>query len=523
MKRKITALLLSMALALTFAACSGGKAPSTNAPVKASTTAVDPNAEIVLGDYRNIAPGTSDAYYCSVILYVWEPLITMNEKGEPTAKLATNWEMSDDAKSWTFHLRKGVNFHDGQPFNADAVLFNFDRMRSGVKTSGFYNLNIDSFYPNLDKVQKVDDYTFKLTFKSPSPSLLYTMTNFGSAIYSPKCFDSSYNFTGIAQGTGPFKIVENVKDQFVLLQRNDSYWGEKAKSKTIRVKTIPDVNTRFSAMKSGEIMGIIDLNAITPSLATELVKDSNYAITTTNSTMIDFLCLNGKGAPFNDVRLRQAVSLMIDRNSIAKNIYLGYASPTSNILNYSTPFYKDIPVEYNAEQAKKLANEVLGGQRVKVKYLIQQDKTEQKAEAEYIASLLSQIGIDVSIESYDWATMKKMMQDGNYGIARAQQGLSNMEAITIFKRFMYSKGDQNVAYSLGSGDSQIDSLIDSADKEINMDKRKDIYSQLQQLSVQKQPVVPLFNEKTLMVYNKKLTGYKAQIYGLDLPMVGWAQ
>lgn len=123
------------------------------------------------------------------------------------------------------------------------------------------------------------------------------MTNFGSAMYSPKCFDENYNYTGIAQGTGPFKITENVKDQYVLLERNEDYWGEKAAAKTIRVMTIPDVNTRFSAMKSGEIMGVIDLKAITPALAVELVKDDQFAITTTNSTMIDFLCLNGTKAP----------------------------------------------------------------------------------------------------------------------------------------------------------------------------------------------------------------------------------
>ena len=104
-------------------------------------------------------------------------------------------------------------------------------------------------------------------------------------------------------------------------------------------------------------------------------------------------------------------------------------------------------MEYNVEQAKALAKEVLGDETVDVKYLIQQDNAEQKAEAELIASILSEIGIHVTIESYDWATIKDMLTKGEYEIARAQQGLSNMEAITIFKRFMYSSGDQNITYS----------------------------------------------------------------------------
>lgn len=485
--------------------------------------AVNREEEIVLGGYRNIAPGPEDAYYCSVILYVWEPLITMDAAGEPAGKLAQSWEVSEDARTWTFHLREGVTFHDGQAFNADAVLYNFERMRSGIRPSGFYSLNIDSFYPNLDQVTRLDDYTVELTFTEASPSLLYTMTNFGSAMFSPKCFDEAYNFIGIAQGTGPFRIAGHVKDDYVLLERNEEYWGEPAAAAKIRVKTIPDVNTRYSALKAGEIMGVIDLNAMTPSLAVELVKDPDFAITATNSTMIDFLCLNGTSAPFDDIRMRQAVSLAIDRQTIAEQLYLGYVVPTTNILNYSTPFYTEFPVEHDIEKAKALSAEVLGEQRVTVTYLIQQDNAGQKAEAELIASVLPLIGIDVVIESYDWATIRDMMGKGEYGIARGQQGLSNMEAITIFKRFMHSDGDQNHAYRLGCRDEAIDRLIGEADTEPDMKKRRDIYDRLQEISVKRQPVVPLFNEKTLMVYNRRLTGYEARIYGLDLSKIGWAE
>lgn len=535
--KKIAAGLLLLTLLLGLSACQKTvEAPAETAEAESQKAAEaakaeaglkgekpDPGDEIVLAAYRNIAPGAEDAYYCSVILYVWEPLITMDENGEPKAKLAKSWEMSQDAKTFTFHLEEGVKFHDGEPFNADAVLYNFDRMKSGVKLSGFYSLNIDSFYPNLDRVEKLDDHTVSLTFKEPSPTLLYTMTNFGSAMYSPGCFDENYDFKGIAVGTGPFQITENVKDQYVLLKRNEDYWGDKAVAESIRIRTIPDVNTRFSAMKSGEIMGVMDLKAITPALAVELAKDPQFAITATKSTMIDFLCLNGTRPPFDDVRMRRAVSLLIDRAAIAKQIYLGYASPTTNLLNYSTPFYKEFPVEYDFDEAKELAGEVLGDSRASVTYLIQQNNAEQKAEAEFLSSVLQQIGVDVTIESYDWATIVDKQSKGDYGIARDQQGLSNMDGLTIFKRFMYSAGDQNVKYSLGIRDQEIDSLIDRADVEIDMAKRRELYDKLQELSVERQPVVPVFNEKTLMVYNQKLTGYQAKIYGLELPQIGWAQ
>lgn len=484
---------------------------------------VNPDDEIVLAAYRNTAPGAEDAYYCSVILYVWEPLITMDEKGEPMGKLAKSWEMSPDAKTYTFHLEEGVKFHDGEPFNADAVLYNFDRMKSGQRQSGFYNMSIDRFYPNLDQVKKLDDHTVQLTFREPSPTLPYTMTNFGSAMFSPKSFNENYDFKGIAAGTGPYKIMENVKDQYVLLERNEDYWGDKAVAKTIRIKTIPDVNTRFSAMKSGEIMGVIDIRAFTPALAVELAKDPQFAIETTKSTMIDYLCLNGVKPPFDDIRMRRAVSLLIDRDTIANQIYLGYVSPTANLLNYSTPFYKEFPVEHDVNEAKRLAGEVLGGSRVSVTYLILQNNAEQKTEAEFIASLLQQIGVDVTIESYDYAAMWDKQGKGDYGIARHSKGLNNMDGLTMFKQYMDSAGELNVKYSLGSKDQEIDSLIKQADVEIDIERRRQMYNELQELSVERQPIVPIFNEETLLVYNKKLSGYQAKIYGIELPKIGWAR
>ena len=133
---------------------------------------------------------------------------------------------------------------------------------------------------------QVADSPMRLPFPQPPPTQLYTMVNCGSAIYSPNCFDENGDFNGICIGTGPFKITENKLDEYVLLERFDDYWGEAAKAKTIRVRVIPDADTRFSALKSGEIMGVIDLNAIPTSLAVELEGDDHFALTTTQSHMV---------------------------------------------------------------------------------------------------------------------------------------------------------------------------------------------------------------------------------------------
>ena len=540
-KKRILALLLALACVLGMAAC-GGQNTDTEAENAAEETteatdsaaeesdgaeetaeAVDPDAEIVLAGYRNLAPGEKDGYYCSKILYVWEPLVTQDENAAPVPCLAESWEMSENGTQWTFYLRQGVKFHDGSDFNADAVIANFDRMEMGVKSSSFYPLDIDSHYPNLESYEKVDDYTIRLTFSQPAPTQLYNMVNFGSAIYSPNCFDENGDFNGICIGTGPFKITENKLDEYVLLERFDDYWGEAAKAKTIRVRVIPDADTRFSALKSGEIMGVIDLNAIPTSLAVELEGDDNFALTTTKSTMIRFLCLNGTQFPFNDVRMRQAVSLALQRSVITEDLYDGFGTPTTNILNYSTPFYKEFPVEEDMEKAKELAAEVLGDERVTVTYLYNGSEAAQKGEAELIASWLSEIGIDCELMPMEMTNMKEQMKTGDYGIARMQQGLSNSEPSTIFRRFMLTSGDQNQNYSLGYHSDEVDALMAEAESALDMDVRTECYNRIQEISTQEFPVVPLFNDVTLMAYNTKLTGYDAKLYGIELPLVAWAE
>lgn len=506
---------LTVFLVFSLVGCTDSGTPSEG-------DAVDKDKEIVLAGYRNLAPGEKDGYYCSSILYVWEPLVKQDEQGTPIPGLAESWEMSEDGKEWVFQLKEGVTFHDEEPFNADAVIANFNRMKLGVKTSNFYNLDIDAHYPGLKEYVKVDDYTIKLTFENPAPTQLYNMVNFGSAIYSPQSFDEEGNFNGIAQGTGPFKIIENVKDQYVLLERNENYYGEKAKAKTIRIKVIPDGDTRFSALKAGEILGVLDLNAIPPSLAVELKDSSDFALTTTKSTMIRFLGVNGNKFPFNDVRMRQAVSLALDRQSLVDDFYSGYGTPTTNILNYSTPFYKDIPVTENLQEAKALAEEVLGDQRYPIVYMINGAEATQKMEAELIASWLSELGLDVEIKALEYATMREEMKAGEHDLARLQQGLSNGEPSTIFRRFMLTSGDHNKNYSLGYNNPQVEELMQEAAASLDMNKRTAIYNQIQEISVEEQPIIPLFNDVTLMAYSTKLTGYEAKLYGLELPQVEWA-
>ena len=482
------------------------------------------NDSVVLAAYRHLAPGEKDGFYCSKILEVWEPLITNDEStGLPKPCLAESWEMLDDGKRWLFHLKKGVKFHDESTFNAQSVIDNIERMKKGLKKSNFYNLDINNFYPGLVGVKKVDDYTVEFTFSKPNINQLYNMMNFGSAMYSPKCFDDEGNFSGFAIGTGPFYIEENKIGQIVRLKRFEKYHGEKAESEEIAIRNMPSADTRFSALKSEEIMGVLDLNAMPPALATELIKDDRFAISTSKSTMVRFLLINSTKFPFNDIRMRQALSLLLDREALTEGLYMGYAVPTINLLSNSSPFYKEYPIVHDKARAKELAQSVLQGERVTIVYCINGADPLQKGEAELIAYWLEDIGIDVEIQSLEYAVMTSLLKKGQYNIARSQQGLPNGDPQFIFNYFLLPDRGRNKSSHLGYENQQIKMLLNQLDMETRDGQRRALYNEIQDITVNDLPVVPLYYDENIVVYNKKLSGYQARTYGVTLSRIGLKQ
>lgn len=485
----------------------------------------DKNEEIVLAAPRDVAPGAEDAFYTSVILYVWEPLVAMCENGDPEPKLATSWEASADAKTWTLSLKEGVKFHDGSDFNADAVVANFDRyklLKAGK--SKFYTFRVDKIYPGLISCEKVDDYKVELNFENPVPTLPYNMVNFGSPIYSPQSLDKDGKFTGIPSGTGPFKLIEAQKDSYCVLEAFSDYYGEKAKAQNIRVRVIPDAQTRYSALKAEEIMGVMDLGAITPVLAEELLKDERFDKSIEKSSITHFLSINGEKAPFDNPKMKEAVSLAIDRKLIVDEFYKGVGNPTQNLLNHASPFAIEIGPEYDLEKAKELASEVLKGEEVQVDMLVPSAFTQKypyKEEAEYIQATLKELGLNVNVLIYDWPTLKELRKNGDFNLSMHIQGLPNMEPYTMFDNYMSSDGSTNLSYHLGYSSQRVDGLMEKLDKTMDIEERSQIYKELQLISAQELPTIPLFCDQNLIVFNKKIQGYEAIIYGTTLPEVSW--
>ena len=506
--------LLLLLAGMFLAGCSHGK--------------VNINGEIVLAASRDLVPGPGDGYFVSSILKVWEPLVSVTNDGKVAPGLAESWEANDRRDEWTFHLKKEVIFQDGSPFNAEAVRLNFERYRNmGVRSSSFYIFSLNRFYPGLDKVEVVDDYTIRLHFKKPFPMLIYRMAGWGSAIYSPSCFDpSTGNFKGVAIGTGPFRIREYVPDSYAVIERFDGYYGEKAKAEKIRIITMPSVDTRYSAMRAGEIQGVLDLGGLTPQMAVELEKTGNFQVHAERSTISHYLSVNGGRFPFQDERMRKAINLAIDRDKIAKYYFCGFATPTRSFLNSMNPFGRSVKPIYDPDKARQLVKEVTCGRPLEVKFLLPQDMSSRypyKEVAEFIQAELKDVGISMKIVMADYLSSRKMMKAGDYDLSIGIRGMANLDPTLLLQEFFKTGGTTNKASHFMYSNPRIDEDFNTLDTTYDVADRKVIYDDILQELLDHPAVVPLLEDENIAVSSKKIAGYDAAVYGVTLDKVHWVK
>ena len=487
---------------------------------------VSEDAEIILAAGRDLSPGYKDPYFSTVILKTWEPLIAISDDGDIEPKLALSWDSNESRTEWLFHLRKGVTFQDGVPFNAKAAVENFKRYsHMGYRPSSFYGFAIERVYPGLLKAEAVDEYVLKLTFKRPVPMLIYRMAGWGSAMFSPHCFNADTgDFVSTAMGTGPFYIADRKDNEYTVLKRYDNYYGEKAKAKSVRIKVIPSPETRYSAMKSGEVHGVIDLGGLTPILARELVKDERFACNAAKSTISHYLTLNGRRFPFSDERMRIALNLAIDREKIVKHYFCGFGTPTMSFLNSTNPFTKVYPPYTDMEKAKKLASDVLQGRRQKVKFLLHQygvSRYPYKIISEFIQAELRPLGLDVEIVMVDNQASRKTMQRGEFDMSIGTRGLPNLDPTWLLHEFFSAEGGMNKSSSFGYYNPVIENCFAQLDYTYPIPERARLYDTIIRQLLIHPAVVPLLEDTNLAVYDKRLGGYKAITYGITLDKVHW--
>ena len=332
-----------------------------------------------------------------------------------------------------------------------------------------------------------------------------------------------------ARALAAYVVTENVLGQYCVIERNDSYWGTPGIAKTFRFKVIPDAETRYTALRAGEVQGLCDLGAISPSQAAEIDGDPAYNVSVGDSGITHFLNVNGGAFPFNDVRMREGLSLLLDRQTIIDSFYNGYGLAAGGFLNYTSAFYREQPVQHDPERGAELIREVVGDQEVELLFLlpgVDANRYPYQEEAEYIQSLLENIEgthIKVSIQQMDWGPCKEEMEAGNYNLCLKIQGLPSANPFSLFKGFMYTEGGTNISYGLGYHNDHVDELIEEAAACLDAGRLTEIYTELQEISAVDFPNIPVLYSQEVVASSSDITGYQATVYGLTgFTQVCWA-
>lgn len=359
--------------------------------------------------------------------------------------LATSWEASADGTEIVFNLRKGVKFHDGTDFNADAVVFSFARQ---YDTTHPYNQYGEWAYwgymfGDVDRMEKIDDYTVKLVLKRPNASIMTSLAMFTVNIVSPanaeKYKEDAFKNPS---GTGPFKFVEWVKDDHITLVANEDYWRERASLDKLIFKVIPDPSARLMALEVGEVHGIEHLD---PAHFDKIKANKDLKLLSEPGMNVGYMAMNsgygyidankngmrdiadeplvktpGYYEPLTKKKVRQAINMAIDKQSIVDNIYMGTAMVAKNGMPPSMLGYNDDIVDYpyDPARAKTLLAEAgypdgfevtLHVMPVSRPYMFDPPKI-----GEAIQSYLGAVGIKVSIYSVDWGTYLQETEEGNH-------------------------------------------------------------------------------------------------------------
>ena len=429
---------------------------------------------------------------------IFNGLLIRNEKDELVPSLAEKWERVDD-RTFIFHLKKRIKFHNGKILDSEDVKYTFQSFRA----ENFISLRKQAFNL-LEKVETIDKWTVKFILKKPYSSFLINLT----VGIVPK--GAGEDFSRKPIGTGPFKFISQDSEKIILEAFSDYFEG-KPKIDRLVVRIIPDAMTRALELKKGSVD--LGLNVLPPDLIHFLSKDKKIKIVRKPGTTYYYLGINLRDPILKNKKIRQAIAYAINKDEIISNIMRGFARPANSVLAPSNWAYERNlkEYEYNPKKAKKLLDEagyLEKGKNPRFKIVY---KTSNSSFGRQLGLIikdnLKKVGIEVEIKSYEFATFYSDIIKGNFQIYSLRWiGVSDPD---IFYNLFHSqnlppKGANRVGYN----NPIIDDLIEKARTTYNREERKKLYSQIQKILAEDLPYISLFYGDNIAVMNRKVQGVK---------------
>jgi peptide/nickel transport system substrate-binding protein len=415
MLRTLRVALAALALG-AFSLAHAAPERSVSIGLQAAITSIDPH-------YHNLSPNNS------MLIHVFEPLIARDSNQKLVPALATSWKAIDDL-TWEFKLRKNVKFHDGSPFTAEDVVFTLNRIPNVPNSPSSFA----TFTKPIVDVKVVDPHT--IVFKTASPHVLLpsdlASVLIVSKLHGEKATTADYNSGKAAIGTGPYKFVEYIQNQHVLLKANYGYWGGEQPWDKVTFKILSNPAARVAALLSRDVQMI---ETVPTSDIAKFARDANFELADKVSNRVIYVHLwqwsdksppfvttkDGKPLdknPFRDARVRKALSMAINRDAISERIMEKKSVPAAQLLadNFYGTSKKLKPQKYDPEGAKKLLAEAgyPNGFAMTVHGTNNRYINDDKI-AQTLAQFYSRIGIDTKVETLPAGTYFSRATNGEFG------------------------------------------------------------------------------------------------------------
>ena len=355
-------------------------------------------------------PSASTSQEIPRVVYhnVYEGLVRFDRTGAIVPALATSWRTSEDGLTWIFTLREGVMFHDGTPLTTADIIAKFERAMD--PDSGHTNAG---YYAAIDSVTAPDDKTIVFTLTQPSSSLLYNLARPDSIIY-PAASAETQRSQPI--GTGPFRFAEYVPGSHVTLEKFDDYYLDGVPyldSATFRI--ISDPNARLASVQTGEI----DLIAVAvlPEQYQQAATNPDLKVAQGTATAEITVAMNNTREPFDDLRVRQAITLAIDKHAIVQGAMFGLGTVIGSHMSPSEGYYIDLSetYPYDPQRARELLAEAGYPNGFTIDFELPEPYNIERRTGEVIAQQLQQVGITVNLSVVEWATwIERIFLGGDY-------------------------------------------------------------------------------------------------------------
>jgi peptide/nickel transport system substrate-binding protein len=489
--RVLTAISVVAWLVIALTGCSTGKRVDLGDESSANLVAA------IAGEPDQLDPQKTSAYFSFEVLEnVFDTLVQPDANLEMRPALAESWTVSPDQLAWTFHLRHGVTFHDGSPFTADDVVYSYRRI-------------IDQKLTNSDKFSAVtnvtapDRSTVAITLKQPTPNLLTNLGGFkGVAIVQRRNVESGQLATHPI-GTGPFAFVSRKSGDSITLKANPAYWAGAPKVSGVTFRFISEPSTALSALQAGEIDWT---DSIPTQRVAALKDDDSVTLATTPSNDYWYLALNEARAPWNDVRVRQAIAYAIDRDAIVQATSYGTAVANQLAIPKGNPWYAPYDAyRHDIERAKSLLHEA-GAAPNNLDMLVTTEYPETVTAAQIIADNLAPLGITVNIRTVDFATWLDEQNNGHFDMLM-MGWLGNIDPDDFYYAQHHTDGSSNAQKF---SNPEVDRLLDAGRVETNRTARADDYAKAATIIADQVSYIYLYNPSVIQAWTTRLSGYEAR-------------